>query len=208
MQFKRFRTATLDRAEKIAFVLFYIFFAVRMTRAYLDEGQLVDLFYLLDQFIVLAFLIARRPTEAITTRPMDWIAGFVGSCLPLLIGPVSPEAALTPPSVAAFLVLSGLIIHLLAKLTLRRSFGAVAANRGIKASGPYKFIRHPMYLGYMLSQFGVLLAGPSVRNVSVILLGWCFFLWRIAAEERLLAHDAAYRAFMARTRFRILPGVY
>lgn len=208
MQFKRFEPAVLDQAEKITFALVYVFFAVRMTRAYLDDGQSVQLFYLVDQFIALAFLISRRPTDIITTRPMDWIAGVMGSCIPLLIGPVSPEAALASPMAAAFFVLAGLTIHLFAKLTLRRSFGAVAANRGVKASGPYNYIRHPMYLGYMLSQFGVLLAGPTARNIGVILLGWLFFLWRIEAEERLLADDMAYRDFMAQTRFRLLPGVF
>lgn len=208
MQFKGFQPAILDRAEKITFVLFYLFFAFRMTRAYLDDGQSVQLLYLFDQFIVLAFLVCRRPTDLITSRPMDWIAGFAGSCMPLLIGPVAPAAALAPPAVAGGFVLSGMIVHLLAKLTLRRSFGAVAANRGIKASGPYRYIRHPMYLGYILSQCGVLLAGPTARNIGVILVGWLFFLWRIEAEERLLAEDVAYRDFMAKTRYRLLPGVF
>lgn len=208
MNLKNIQPAVLDQAERIIFVLFYMFFAIRMIRAYLDDGQSVQLLYLFDQFIVLAFLVCRRRTDLITARPLDWLAGFIGSCLPLLIGPITPESALAPTAVAGFFVLFGLIVHLLAKLTLRRSFGAVAANRGIKASGPYKYIRHPMYLGYMLSQTGLLLAGPNARNVSVILVGWAFFLWRIEAEERLLAEDAAYRDFMARTPFRLLPGVF
>jgi protein-S-isoprenylcysteine O-methyltransferase Ste14 len=99
-------------------------------------------------------------------------------------------------------------VHLLAKLTLRRSFGAVAANRGVKASGPYRFVRHPMYLGYILSQAGILLAGATIRNILVVASCWLFFVWRIEAEERLLAQDEAYRDFMARTRFRLVPGVF
>lgn len=204
----RFRPATLDQAERLIFVVIYFFFAVRMVRGYLTDGQVVQLLYLIDQFIVLVFLICRRRTDVITTRPMDWVVGFAGSCIPLLIGPISPDAALTPPLVAAFLVLFGMIIHLLAKLTLRRSFGAVAANRGVKASGPYRYVRHPMYLGYILSQSGLLFAGPNLRNVVVVSLCWLFFLWRIEAEERLLAEDATYRTFMTNTRFRLFPGLF
>jgi protein-S-isoprenylcysteine O-methyltransferase Ste14 len=204
----RIRPATLDQAERLIFVVIYFFFAVRMVRGYLTDGQVLQLLYLLDQFIVLVFFICRRRSEVITTKPMDWVVGFVGSCIPLLIGPISPDAALTPLPVAAFLGLFGMIIHLLAKLTLRRSFGAVAANRGIKASGPYRYIRHPMYLGYILSQSGLLFAGPNLRNLVVVVLCWLFFLWRIEAEERLLAEDATYRTFMTNTRFRLFPGLF
>lgn len=208
MHLKEIQPAILDRAERIIFLVLYVFFAIRMTRAYLDDGQITQLLFLFDQFIVLVFLIFRRPTDVITTRPMDWLAGLLGSTLTLLLGPVTPEAALAPQAVSGFFVLFGVIVHLLAKLTLRRSFGAVAANRGVKASGLYRYVRHPMYLGYILSEFGFLLAGPNLRNVSLILLVWLFFLWRIEAEETLLAEDAAYRDFMAKTPFRLLPGVY
>jgi protein-S-isoprenylcysteine O-methyltransferase Ste14 len=208
LDFRRIPPAVLDQGERILFVVLYVFFAVRIIRGYLADGQAVQLLYLLDQFIVLLFLIFRRRTDLITTRPADWIAGFVGSCMPLLIGAIAPETALVPQILAAFLIIFGMVLHLLAKLTLRRSFGAVAANRGVKASGPYRVVRHPMYLGYILSQAGILLAGPTARNVAVVLVCWLFFVWRIDAEERLLSEDEAYRDFMAQTRFRLLPGVF
>lgn len=208
MQIVHIRPSQLDQAERIVFVVLYLFFAVRMTKAFLADGEIVQLFYLLDQFVVLVFLVCRRQTEDITMRPMDWFTGFIGTCVPLLIGRVSPAAAIAPPVVAAFLALFGAAMHLLAKMTLRRSFGAVAANRGIKASGPYRYVRHPMYLGYILSQTGLLLAGPNLRNVSVVGICWVFFFWRIEAEERLLSEDAAYLRFIRQTPFRLLPGVY
>jgi protein-S-isoprenylcysteine O-methyltransferase Ste14 len=208
LDLRQIRPSLLDHGERVIFVLLYFSFAIRVMHAYLRDGEVVQLFYLLDQFIVLVFLLCRRQTDLISTRPADWLAGFVGSCLPLLIAPVSPAAALAPPLVSAFLIILGMVVHLLAKLTLRRSFGAVAANRGVKATGPYRHVRHPMYLGYMLGQAGLLLAGPNLRNVSVVILCWIFFLWRIEAEERLLTDDPAYRDFIEQTRFRLFPGVY
>jgi protein-S-isoprenylcysteine O-methyltransferase Ste14 len=208
LDLRQIRPSLLDHSERVIFVLLYFSFTNRVMHMYLRDGEVVQLLYLLDQFIVLVFLLCRRETVLITTRPADWLAGFVGSCMPLLIAPVSPEAALAPPLVSAFLIILGMMVHLFAKLTLRRSFGAVAANRGIKATGPYRYVRHPMYLGYMLGQTGLLLAGPNLRNICVVLLCWIFFLWRIEAEERLLANDPTYQDFIKKTRFRLLPGAY
>lgn len=208
MQFKRITPAFLDQAERFLFVVVYLVFAIRMTRAYLLDGGIVQLLYLLDQFIVLLFLVSRRRTDLITTHPSEWFAGLIGAYIPLMIGAVAPEGALVPLPFAAFLIVFGTIVHLLAKLTLRRSFGAIAANRGVKASGAYRYVRHPMYLGYMLSQTGILLAGPTIRNVSVVLLCWICFIWRISAEERLLATDAAYKDLMEQTPYRLIPGLY
>ncbi|ESW59601.1 MAG: hypothetical protein Q27BPR15_16590 [Rhodobacter sp. CACIA14H1] len=65
-----------------------------------------------------------------------------------------------------------------------------------------------MYLGYVISQAGLLLAGPTVGNVAIICLLWGLYVWRIIAEERVLARDPAYAALCATTRWRLLPGVF
>ncbi len=208
LRIRQVKASTLDQIERWTFVLVYALFAFRMVKAFVADGEVVQLLYLFDQFIVLIFFLFRRSTEEITNRLGDWFAGLAGSCLPLLIGPIAPEGALAPQPVAAFILLFGAANHIMAKLTLRRSFGAIAANRGIKASGPYSIVRHPMYLGYMLVQVSLLLAGPTLRNVVIILLTWILFLWRISAEERILAKDPEYQIFMEKTPRRLIPGVY
>ena len=103
---------------------------------------------------------------------------------------------------------AGFAIHFSAKLALRRSFGVIAANRGVKRSGPYRLVRHPMYLGYIITQVGILLAGPTVANGAVIGACWAFFVMRIVAEERVLLHNSAYQEFASNTRFRLIPRLY
>ena len=73
-----------------------------------------------------------------------------------------PRARPCCHGIAEAITISGFVLQLSAKLTLRRSFGVVAANRGVKASGPYRLVRHPMYAGYALTHVGFLLAGPNL----------------------------------------------
>ena len=105
-------------------------------------------------------------------------------------------------------MIAGFALQLSAKLTLRRSFGVVAANRGVKASGPYRLVRHPMYAGYALTHIGFLLAGPSLWNLALYGTVLTIAVRRIVAEERVLREDPAYRALAAKVRYRLLPGLF
>jgi protein-S-isoprenylcysteine O-methyltransferase Ste14 len=202
-----FRESVLDSAEKYIMATVFIFFAYRMIQGFVASGSPVTLIYLIDQIVVLAFILARRPPKELSVRIDDWILGFAGTLLAILIAPPS-GAPLAPAFVLNGLLFTGFVIHLSAKLALRRSFGVVAANRGIKATGVYRVVRHPMYLGYCVSQIGILLAGPTLGNALIVASCWVLFILRINAEERLLLRDEVYRGFAERTRYRILPGVY
>ncbi len=201
------KAAFLDSAEKYIMATAFFFFAYRMIHSYVETGSPVTVIYLIDQLVVLTFILVRRPPKELSLRIDDWILGFAGTLFAILISPPS-GAALAPSIVVNGLLLTGFAVHVSAKLALRRSFGVVAANRGIKATGVYRIVRHPMYLGYFLSQVGILLAGPTLANMLIIGVCWLLFIKRIDAEERLLMRDEVYRDFALRTRYRIMPGVY
>jgi protein-S-isoprenylcysteine O-methyltransferase Ste14 len=76
-------------------------------------------------------------------------------------------------------------------------------------AGIYRFIRHPSYLGLLVSAFGWGLAFRSGVGVLLAALMIPPILARIRAEERLLREEfgAAYEAYCACT-FRLIPGVY
>lgn len=202
-----YRARHLDLVEKYVMAGLFTVFAYRMIEGYLATGSWVTLIYLCDQCVILGFLLARRSSENISLRLTDWLSGVAGTFLAILIGPPG-DAPLAPPFIVTALLLLGFAVHFAAKLTLRRSFGVVAANRGVKASGPYRIVRHPMYLGYVISQTGILLAGPTLANTAIIALCWAMFVVRIRGEERILMRDESYRAFAARTRYRLVPRVF
>ncbi|HKR91601.1 isoprenylcysteine carboxylmethyltransferase family protein, partial [Novosphingobium sp.] len=124
---------------------------------------------------------------------------------PLLILPVGKQ--ILPDAISTTLVTGGVALSILAKLSLRRSFGLVAANRGVKRSGLYRFVRHPMYSGYLINHLGILLLFLSVWNVAVIALCWILLWMRAGEEEKVLLQDPAYRSYASAVRSRLIPGV-
>lgn len=197
----------LDLVEKAIVATFMTFLAARMVPVAITTGALPPLLLLISESMVVLFILLRRPSETLSRRGSDWLVGLAGTLLPLLA--IAPRGTpLAPVLIVEMLMVSGMILQISAKLILRRSFGVVAANRGVKASGPYRLLRHPMYAGYALTHIGFLLAGPTVWNVAVYSATVAFQVRRILAEERVLSQDPAYRALMVKTRYRLVPFVF
>jgi protein-S-isoprenylcysteine O-methyltransferase Ste14 len=97
---------------------------------------------------------------------------------------------------------------LLALGVLGRSFGVVAADRGLRTGGPYRLVRHPVYASYLITEAGYVLQNPSVWNLGLLLIELLCQIGRIHAEERVLRQDPAWSAYAAKTRYRLLPGVF
>jgi protein-S-isoprenylcysteine O-methyltransferase Ste14 len=106
------------------------------------------------------------------------------------------------------LQLVGLAVAIVSLGTLGRSFGLVAANRGVKTRGPYGFVRHPAYTGYLITYLAYVAENPSLRNVALLCLSTAFQLVRIREEERVLSADEGYRAYRGSVRYRLVPLVY
>jgi protein-S-isoprenylcysteine O-methyltransferase Ste14 len=195
----------LDIVEQIAVLALYTWLVIRLWPGEFSASNWYPVLLLLSEGMVVALLLIRRPTDRISTRGLDWLLAGGGTFIVLLVG--QGGAPLHGP-LGAVLMLVGLVIHVGAKLSLFRSFGVVAANRGVKAGGLYRLVRHPMYAGYMLTHVGFMLVAPSLWNLAVYAAAWAFLVARIYAEERVLSEDPKYLELKARVRYRLLPGVF
>ena len=94
-----------------------------------------DILLVAAELMVGVFVLIRRhgpPVFDLTA----WLAALVGAAAPLMVVPGGTP--LLPAAIGSALMTTGFFVNLSAKLFLRRSFGIVAANRGVKTEGPMK----------------------------------------------------------------------
>jgi protein-S-isoprenylcysteine O-methyltransferase Ste14 len=158
----------------------------------------------LEGWVALMFLI-RRPPRELSVRALAWIAAPIGSFAMLLARPTDGGLSHLDCEILQFL---GVLVALVSIGVLGRSFGIVAANRGVKTGGPYRLVRHPAYAGYLISYSAYVAENPSLANIGLLFLSTAFQFVRIREEERVLRGDAAYERYRASVRYRLIPLVY
>lgn len=157
-------------------------------------------------WIVVAYLI-RRPARVVSQRPVDWLLAFGGTFGGVLLRPNGSHPHWGV--VAGFDVqMIGIVICVASFVALGRSFGFAAADRGLKQSGPYSIVRHPIYASYFFIQIGYLLQSLSLRNALVVSFICSCNVGRAVVEERLLVSSTRYAEYRSRVRWRLLPGVW
>jgi protein-S-isoprenylcysteine O-methyltransferase Ste14 len=87
----------------------------------------------------------------------------------------------------------------------------IQTDRGhtVATGGPYRFVRHPGYVGMMVSALGttILLGSLWAFIPATLLIGLIIF--RTALEDRTLQNELeGYKEYAARVRYRLLPGVW
>jgi protein-S-isoprenylcysteine O-methyltransferase Ste14 len=91
--------------------------------------------------------------------------------------------------VGTTLITAGNLIDLWGYTVLTRSFGIVPEARELKTSGPYRFVRHPVYLGQFISQGGVWFCFARLHWVwiGMYVVFVAMQLYRSKLEDRVLA---------------------
>jgi protein-S-isoprenylcysteine O-methyltransferase Ste14 len=149
-------------------------------------------------------LIARKPTWT-PTRAQQVVIPLAATFSYMVFNQyTSAPAWMTTPLVPAGWVsplaavgllssIFGAIISLTAIVWLGRSLGIVVSVREVVIGGPYRFVRHPIYLGYLFFFTGLLLTACSFRILILVAATVVMLIWRARLEEGLLcAHSPAY----------------
>ena len=148
---------------------------------------------------LLAWFLVTRSQQAVEVCWKQKIIAWFSALLPLALR-IDHESLLGQLSTGL-----GLLIVLWAMGTLGRSFGIAPADRGLVKEGPYRCLRHPMYLGELVSLTGAMIYNLSTRNAILIVVLLLSMLYRIHWEE--LAINS-YRSYANRVRWRLIPGVW
>jgi protein-S-isoprenylcysteine O-methyltransferase Ste14 len=196
-----------ERVANLLGVLAALWFIVVNAGSLVESPQPFEILFVLQMaWFAVAFVRRRSPT-AISARPADWVITIVGSFGWALLRGGSAEAAWSVWAGRTLQIL-GLGVWTASFAVLGRSFGMVPADRGLVTRGSYAYVRHPLYLSYMLSQAGYLLQNASTSNAIVIAVVWSCNLARIRAEERLLSAVDDYGRYRQHVRWRLVPGLW
>lgn len=194
----------MDLGERAFSLMLFASFALRMSHALVLRPW--DGLIIVSEALVVVFMLTRRMAKDVSTKPLDWLVALLGTAAPMLVRPGGHP--LTPPIFGMGLMLVGVLFTIWGKLVLRRGFGLAAANRGVVRTGAYRFVRHPIYAGYIVIYIGFFVLNPTPWNTAVYLSVATLLVLRILAEERVLVRDPAYAAFMAEVRYRLAPGLF
>ena len=196
-----------ELAAKILIVTLFSSMAIRLARDTAATGHVTGLLLVASEALVVVLTMLRRSAAAVDRRPRARLLTAFSTFGPPLVHPMS-AAAIAPESLTIAIAAIGLIIVVCGKLSLGRSFGLAPANRGVVSTGMYRLMRHPIYLGYLITHVAFVLANPDGWNLLVLAAVDVALMFRAVCEEQTLAGDTAYRAYMQRVRWRIVPGVF
>lgn len=202
---RRIRIA--DFMARAAVVLLFALLSINLLQEFLRTGHVTGLLLLASESLVVVLTIVRRRAAVVDSSAKAATVTGVSVAGPWMLR-TADVTALAPDLVTGLISAVGLIIVVAAKMALGRSFGLVPANRGVVVRGPYGVVRHPIYLGYLVSHVAFFLAQPTMWNAAVILVGDGTLIARALMEERVLSRDAAYASYCRRVSWHLVPGVF
>jgi protein-S-isoprenylcysteine O-methyltransferase Ste14 len=196
-----------ELAAKIFILTLFSAMATSIGQDFARTGHVTGLLLVVSEALVVALTLVRRTAFVVDRSWRARILTMFATFGPPLVRP-SADAAVASESFTIMISGIGLIIVVLGKLSLGRSFGLTPANRGVVCSGLYRIVRHPIYLGYLVSHVGFAIAYPAEWNLVVLAAADVALMMRAICEEQTLALDDEYRAYMGRVRWRVVPGVF
>lgn len=192
-----------------ALATFYGIFALVHLGIWQDTGRLTGLGVVFQEALVVGLFVFRRRATHTSTSPLAWIGSGVGAFMFVALRPGGDPIGGTEFSVAwQGLQILAAVGYVSSLGFLGRSFGVVAAYRGVRTSGPYRWVRHPVYAAYLLGAIGYWLDSPTTWNLLVIIVQMLGQVVRMDHEEEVLSSDPAYVDYRERVRYRLIPGVY
>jgi protein-S-isoprenylcysteine O-methyltransferase Ste14 len=183
----------------------FILFAIANAKSFLVNPRLSIFLIVLTETIVAIFLVIRRDPDETHHSWQTWVTTALGTLAPFLLRPVDATADVLLGNVFQ---ISGFLLQIGALLALNRCLGLLPAYRGIKSHGLYGWVRHPLYMAYVITYLGFFLNNPSLGNLGIVVSGTGFLVMRIHYEETLLLRYPDYVTYARKTRWRLIPAIW
>jgi len=174
---------------------FFVFLFVIRAVQFSENGDVVAILLALQAALAAFLLVMHKPVERVSHPLMSLIA-WVCALLPLAFNLKDANGLCSLP---------GLLLAVWSLIALGFSFSIAPEDRGIVTRGPYRFVRHPMYLGEIVSLLGLCISTENMWNWFALLLFARLLVLRISFEERVIA---SYESYSNSVRWRFIPGLW
>ena len=164
----------------------------------------LSIFYML----VAVLIMTRSPAKAHADGVLPRIAALVGSYMPWTITFFGKTDQALPNLLSTACVLIGTIMMLVTIRHLGRSFSLVPQARSVVQTGPYRWVKHPLYLSEEIVILGVVLQYLTPATVIVLVLHISVQVCRILYEEDLLRRNFPEYSSYEASRWRLIPYVW
>jgi len=201
------RSVVTDLLSRAMIVVLFTMLSINLLGDFLRTGHVTGLLLLAGESLVVVLTVVRRKAMYVDRS----VAAGVLTLLSVAGPPMLRASDVTPlvPDVATAMVSAiGLGLVVIGKMALGRSFGLVPANRGVVVRGPYTFVRHPIYTGYLITHAAFFIADPIPWNAVVILIADTALILRALMEEKVLSNDVEYQGYCRRVGWHLVPGVF
>lgn len=154
-------------------------------------------------------VIMRRPPVGRLPGMEPRISALIGTFLVTAVV-LFPRRDLSPVAglVSVLLILVGEGMAIAALMQLRRSFSIMPEARELTIAGPYRLVRHPLYLAEAIATIGSVMQFLSVWTLMLLVIQLLFQLRRVENEEAVLSEAFPCYAVYKKKTARLIPGIY
>ena len=181
--------------------------AIVALRGTSEDFDITAALYLAIQLLTAFLFVIRRPAIAWLTNKWSY-AVAVSSMLYVYLYEFERAGGEDLSAVGQGLLILGALGCLAATLSLGDCFGVLPICRGVRTSGLYRVVRHPIYASYILMDTGMVVSYPTPWNMILFACAIALFLWRIELEELVLRQFATYCEYARNVPRRLIPLVY
>lgn len=159
-------------------------------------------------FYLIVYIYLRRASATVKAQgPKErWLPLFINFFAPVYFGWILKTRGMPPEEIYGFgllIALYGWFLSLRSLWFLKHSFSIMAEARKLVTDGPYRTVRHPLYLGEILMVMGLWLMYWSWEAFAIFAISTGLQLYRAKIEERKLreAFPEQYENYLEQTGF-------
>jgi protein-S-isoprenylcysteine O-methyltransferase Ste14 len=215
----------VDCGIRAALGLTFAFYAGACFKKALAQSEMIDLnafdvHHFSDALATLAiglFMLTVSCFYALRIRPIrrtsgfwPWAAAIIGGFLlsALMLLDQRTDLPLAAQAAASMLVLAGNGFAVYVLSHLGRSFSILPESRKLVTTGPYRVVRHPLYLAEAVATLGVLIEFISPWALLIVLTQFALQNVRIHYEEKILRETFPKYKMYSQVTWRLIPMIY